>query len=658
MSESNSTTTDSSSTPPGTAGGGKPRFEIGLVLAGTVSAGAYTAGVLDLFLEALDEREAARRAAAANPSDPLHAAAIANPPLDPFHEVVIPVVSGTSGGGMNAALLFAHADRPVPPARTAAQASAGVNPFAEAWVKLIDLRRLLTVSDLASPAPHRSASVLNGAVLDDIATKVFTPTEPPLTAGRPGIASDLHLYLTVTNQEGINYRVGFAPGSPVPAAGLEMSLHADYLHFVRADPAAQPQPPADSHPTSDACAAYSVAFATTGPVPASNQKLLVQAGLATGAFPVGLPARRIERQRHDYERWPLAPVVSLPAVPPPYGRLHPFLVATPSSPPGAPIVQAIPPRWDQPASSVPASPPTPLHTFWAVDGGVHNNEPLELVRRHLAGSAPRNPRGPLEADSFTVLIDPLVEAEPVSNASQPPDLLTTFGKVFGGLKATSRFKPEDLLLAYDDNNYSRFLLTASRPATPAHVSRTHLYGESALGSGTLGAFSGFIDVRFREHDYLLGRWNAQKFLKDHFALEVIPGQPVNPRFGAGVVVDLAQTPYGFITELNAPNGPVCYYMPILPLFGTAKAGMDFGQGKNGQQPPEWPVLLPGDVKALRTAINQRLKAVLASWDREAKGFWPNFLAKFARFVRFFGQYWILNYIEKTLSEKLRAHRLQ
>lgn len=44
--------------PPGT-------FELGLCMAGAVSAGAYTAGVLDLLIEALDafEAEKARRRA-------------------------------------------------------------------------------------------------------------------------------------------------------------------------------------------------------------------------------------------------------------------------------------------------------------------------------------------------------------------------------------------------------------------------------------------------------------------------------------------------------------------------------------------------------------------------------------------------------------------
>ena len=54
-------------------------FELGLVLAGTGSAGAYTAGVLDYLLEALDAWQRAKE-----DGDP-HA---------PPHEVVISTVAG------------------------------------------------------------------------------------------------------------------------------------------------------------------------------------------------------------------------------------------------------------------------------------------------------------------------------------------------------------------------------------------------------------------------------------------------------------------------------------------------------------------------------------------------------------------------------------
>src|SRR5436190_1269575 len=68
-------------------------FELGLVLGGTVSAGAYTAGALDYLLEALEAWHA----------DP-----------NPAHRVTIKTVAGTSGGAVCAAILGLLSSRVVP----------------------------------------------------------------------------------------------------------------------------------------------------------------------------------------------------------------------------------------------------------------------------------------------------------------------------------------------------------------------------------------------------------------------------------------------------------------------------------------------------------------------------------------------------------------
>src|SRR5262250_451740 len=70
---------------------GTPRtFEIGLVMAGAISAGAYTAGVIDFLLQALDEWEKARTTGTAPP-----------------HQVKLKVMTGASAGGMTAAITTA-----------------------------------------------------------------------------------------------------------------------------------------------------------------------------------------------------------------------------------------------------------------------------------------------------------------------------------------------------------------------------------------------------------------------------------------------------------------------------------------------------------------------------------------------------------------------
>ncbi|MBV9250352.1 MAG: patatin-like phospholipase family protein, partial [Acetobacteraceae bacterium] len=66
--------------PPGT-------FEFALVLGGTVSAGAYTAGAVDFLIEALDSFSRAKAQGQALK-----------------HSVMLKLIAGTSGGGVNAAI--------------------------------------------------------------------------------------------------------------------------------------------------------------------------------------------------------------------------------------------------------------------------------------------------------------------------------------------------------------------------------------------------------------------------------------------------------------------------------------------------------------------------------------------------------------------------
>src|SRR3984957_20684630 len=62
-------------------------FEFALVLGGTVSAGAYTAGAVDFLIQALDCLAKARLQGRA-----------------PRHQVRLRLIAGTSGGGVNAAI--------------------------------------------------------------------------------------------------------------------------------------------------------------------------------------------------------------------------------------------------------------------------------------------------------------------------------------------------------------------------------------------------------------------------------------------------------------------------------------------------------------------------------------------------------------------------
>src|SRR4051812_17876963 len=99
--------------------GPKP-FEIGLVLAGSVSAGAYIAGVMDFLIQALDQWERAKD----------------GPDPDcPRHDVSLRVLAGASGGGITAAIAAAQLGQAFEPVTHLPAPGPVNNKFFESWVE-------------------------------------------------------------------------------------------------------------------------------------------------------------------------------------------------------------------------------------------------------------------------------------------------------------------------------------------------------------------------------------------------------------------------------------------------------------------------------------------------------------------------------------------
>ena len=138
-------------------------FRLGLVLNGTVSAGAWTAGVLDFMVEALDLWEDEKREDRAG----------GGAPTIPDHALRLGVVGGASGGGVCAALLaraaawrFPHVTDPDDPAN-------GSNPFWRVWVDELDIGAMLGTDDLAGPGAV-PASLLSDAAIKAAGEVILT----------------------------------------------------------------------------------------------------------------------------------------------------------------------------------------------------------------------------------------------------------------------------------------------------------------------------------------------------------------------------------------------------------------------------------------------------------------------------------------------------
>ncbi len=382
-----------------------PTFEIALVMAGTISAGAYTAGVVDFLLEALSEWEKARKC---------------KNPLCPPHRVVIRVLSGSSGGGIAAGMM-------------AAARGHETSQLRKKWVEEIDIVDLLQSRDLAGR--HAVAkSVFDSTKIEEIADEVFELSD--VKTFPPWVSDPLHIYLTVTNVRGIPYNVPFA-GSEEPGHG--MSLHADYTYFILTNSAEET--PSDA------------VVIQPFKLDHKNWHALKKATIATGAFPLGLAPRVLSKNKEAYDDRPWR----MPgrekeekkeeAKAKEKGKRRHFIE-----------YRRIAPYW--PKGKPPASGELP---FVAMDGGVLNNEPFGFAHRALAGKDGTNPREPEKAKRAVIMVDPFPDVHPFSwNSETKVDIVSAAKGLVDSLLNQAVFKLDELKLAQEEDVYSRFLITPKR----------------------------------------------------------------------------------------------------------------------------------------------------------------------------------------------------
>jgi hypothetical protein len=555
-------------------------FRVGLVLAGTISAGAYSAGVIDFLLEALEEWEKRR-----SPHEPDDRRPV------PRHRVLLNSVSGASGGAMTAAMLlralvseikpandpFTLPDPDISDPRKAHLPLA--NPFSASWVQSIDLVHLLDTRDLEEKRA-KVVSLLDSTVLGDIGNNVLAvanssrQTTPP-----PYVENPFHAYFTTTNLRGVPY--GFQFTSSTGAYSHQMTAYSDHRHFMLTWPAPPTSPgnvdrfPWELPPE---------VLQATSAAPSGNWDVMMCSSLASGAFPGGLAPVKLERPATVYNQaeWDVAMPLErefVPATPAPR-RTH----WTYESP-----LTAWPPEIRGNSAYV--------YRYWNVDGGTMNNEPLALVHNRLAQGEFQRRKGD-EATSAIIMVDPFPNKSNVDAVydDAKPDVVTVFMKLFGALIEQTRFKPDELLLARREDVYSRFVIA------PCYQERDKDRVEPAITAALLGGFGGFISQKMRLHDFKLGRRNCQRFLQKTFCLletnplvdEMAGAKAGTPEWEA-FVQEWAVKDDTTGKPLTSSNLRV---LPLIPLFG--KAAIE--------------VPLPLRPKAKDISLKEIRKALIARYD--------------------------------------------
>jgi hypothetical protein len=540
-------------------------FEIGLVMAGAISAGAYTAGVIDFLVQALDEWEKERSLARDHPDDPK---ARECPP----DKVKIKVMAGASAGGMTATLAagllgmdYEAVTAQPPPDRSATPSN---NNLYRSWVNTIDIDPLLGSRDLDGGTGGRLQSLLDSSILRDIAADAFRFERLDARKSRPYVADPLHVFLTVTNLRGIPYPLEFSNyASSAKVKLYEMTMHADNMHFIVSE----------NEPPKDQGAFWIKPYDFNN---AETWGLLQKAALATGAFPIGLAPVLLKRlsSQYDVRHWPRK---------------------GPCERDGRHYCE----YWSQIAPQFAGDGQAFDYDFLCVDGGVMNNEPLDLAKLVLSGPLGAEPVAGDKVTRAAIMILPFPCSYGFSREYDgKTDLLRLLPTMFNSLINQARFKPGELALANDPDVHNRFLIVPRRgfrgDGTPEPFT---------IACGSLGGFGGFLSRKFREHDYQLGRRNCQWFLKHYFTLPS-QGEKRNRLFDGWAPEARAR----FAVRKPTDPSVVLPILPIIPLMGSAARDVPA---------PTWPTFTEAEFAALRPKVKRRLSRVVkAVVDENIEGY--------------------------------------
>lgn len=518
-------------------------FYIGLCMAGAVSAGAYTAGVVDYLIEALEIWESKKK------DETLKGQV-------PTHKVQIPVMGGASGGmtSIIAGTIFnnplVHLENP----GNDLLAEHPENKLYHSWVDLIDpdmFSRMLDISDIQS---GKVISALNSSFIPGIANRVFNLDKDKWKPFPDFIHKNLKIFTTLTNLQGFDYSYDFQGTSGQDSTKYHSVIHNDYGCFQIEDG------PIEEDTGNEGWMPLHLKDRIE---PGSHVQEAIDSAMATGAFPVGLESRIVNRESKYVltNRW-----------------LKDYLV--------------------------PGQFPNNTYSSLNVDGGVINNEPFEKVRDVLNDITMQTEKEFQSANQFkstVIMVEPF-PTQQNSTISQDKGLLNIVKNTLGAMLNQMRSKPIDLREAMNDSKFGQFLITPSRTLHDLTTGeKIALTGEKAMACGALSGFSGFLNKNFRVHDYYLGRFNCQIFLRDYFN---IPKEAIekNPIFKDGYNLSPEN-----LKRFESKNEGQKNNYQIIPIFEDPEKPFSFPKLDFKNDKDNWPEIQENDIEKFKGKIKTRVQ---------------------------------------------------
>lgn len=478
-------------------------------MAGAVSAGSFTGGVVDYLIETLDLWEKAKQNnLRLGPSHPEYDHSI------PMHDVEIDVISGSSAGGITSTLALLNlVDNDYKPVNKD-NPDGDNNRFYQSWVQMADdkqsstLDKMLATDDLRKlKKQEKPESLLNNEPIEIIAKNALHIENQQKYP--PYIADDLDLILPTTNLRGINFQIDFGiSGNEGPV----ITSHAEFFRYKLAtEKFTQGIPEADK------------LYYVLDIQQPRYMGYLKEATLSIAAFPIGLKSRKVAISQQYISRFPKYL----------FGQKNGI----------KPIVKD-----------------NNVYNFNSIDGGLINNEPFAIALKVLKE---KNPVEIMRDRYAVIMIDPFPnrDTDPGDENIQT-DMISVAKGMFKALRNQALFNQDGILDAIEGVSHTKFLI---EPVRNHLIDGKLVRAKSDLTSAPFRGFAGFMDRNFRDHDYHLGRLNCQPFLRFYFN---IPQDHIETKLGTFPHPDAFER-FHILESRRKENSRKCF--SIIPDMRVLKA---------------------------------------------------------------------------------------
>lgn len=524
-------------------------------MAGAVSAGAYTGGVLDYLLETLDLWEKAKnknRKLGENHPDYDHSV--------PMHDVEIDVISGASAGGITGTLSllsvldvnhrFVNESNP----------EGKNNLFYQSWVEMADddksktLTKLLSTKDLVKG--KKPEALLNTDALEiiaDNALRINKAVQYP-----DYISKSLDLVLTATNLRGINFKIDFS-GLGESSSSI-ITSHGGFFRYKVKNELFERGVPDNENSL----------FYVLDLNENQDIQYLRDATLSTAAFPIGLKSREVAISKKYIERYPK------------------YLFGT---------RKGITPIIDENEE---------VYKFNSIDGGLINNEPFAIGLKIL-----KEKNSGIKDNHAVIMVDPFPNQDHETTVPVEQNMISVAKGMFKALRNQVMFNQDGILDALTTNNRTRFLIAPSRKE---NINGVWQRAFNNLASAPISGFGGFLDKSFRKHDFELGRKNCQAFLRYYFSVEK---EKIEQRLGTKATKE-ALDRFSYSNPPKDITGdfyfPIIPDMKVIKAFNTSFDINTYGKGADIPF-PEYPSFsMKNFEKEYKRLIQKRVRGIVSGFS--------------------------------------------